>query len=148
MSNLLDSEVPMGAIAGTHLLIDGSVRDTSVFTESNLHELMIQLARDLDMQIIYGPHFKHVELEPEKLTGDKFQDEGGLSGFCMISTSHISIHVWPLRQAFMMDIFSCSQFDAELATDTTRKFLNPERIITETLFRSPETKSIPSRIAS
>jgi len=34
---------------------------------------------------------------------------------CQITTSHISLHGWPLRGAFMMDIFSCKDFDAEAA---------------------------------
>lgn len=114
-------------IDGLHLVVDGRVGDPKrAFTKKNLRGLMIQLVKDLRMELIWGPKFKEVELDPSKLTGDVFQDEGGVSGFCMIGTSHISIHVWPLRQHFSMDVFSCKLFDGDLAKRTISEFLKPE----------------------
>jgi len=132
----------MGAIAGLHLLVDGAVKDPEVFTESCLHELMVQLVLDLNMELIDGPRFKHVELDPTKLENISFQDEGGISGYCMISTSHISIHVWPLRKAFMMDVFSCTEFNAEVAERTIRKYLNPTSMDVQSISRSPEFRRL------
>jgi S-adenosylmethionine decarboxylase len=128
----------MGAIAGLHLLVDGAVKDPGVFTESCLHELMVQLVLDLNMELIDGPRFKYIELDPTKLDSISFKDEGGISGYCMISTSHISIHVWPLRRAFMMDVFSCAEFDIRTAEETIRKYLNPVSMNTQSISRSPE----------
>ena len=118
----------MNKIDGLHLIVDGLVGSPSVvFAEDNLRGLLLQLVEDLKMQLIFGPIFHSVEIDASKLTGDVFQDEGGVSGFCMIGTSHISIHVWPLRKHFSMDIFSCKQFDSELASSTIEKFLAPEQ---------------------
>jgi len=114
-------------IDGLHLIVDGRVaRPKKVFTRKNLKGLLLKLVEDLDMQLIWGPQFKKVDIDPTKLTGDVFQDEGGISGFCMIGTSHISIHVWPLRQHFSMDIFSCKHFDEAKAKRTVLEFLGPE----------------------
>jgi S-adenosylmethionine decarboxylase len=114
-------------IDGLHLIVDGLVESPkSVFTQENLKRLLLQLVDDLKMQLIFGPLFHEVEIEESKLTGDVFQDEGGVSGFCMIGTSHISIHVWPLRQHFSMDVFSCKQFDSLQARMTIEKFLDPQ----------------------
>ncbi len=111
-------------IDGLHLIVDGLVESPeSAFTEQNLRNLLLQLVKDLNMQLIFGPVFHNVEIDESKLTGDVFQDEGGISGFCMIGTSHISIHVWPLRKHFSMDVFSCKQFDSLRAQSTIETFL-------------------------
>ena len=39
----------------------------------------------------------------------------GVSGFVMIAESHISIHTFPDQDYVFMDIFSCKEFDAEMA---------------------------------
>jgi S-adenosylmethionine decarboxylase len=101
--------------AGLHLIFDGYVKDASVFSSEKLTGLFERLAEALEMQIILGPEFLEVELDPTKLTSDVFQDEGGITGMCVISTSHMSIHCWPLRKCFSMDVFSCKNFDADAA---------------------------------
>lgn len=49
----------------------------------------------------------------------KYLDPGnsiwGISGFVMIAESHISIHTYPEKGFFVMDIFSCKEFNVELA---------------------------------
>jgi S-adenosylmethionine decarboxylase len=118
-------------IDGLHLIADGQVPERRIkeaFSEKGLTTLMLDLVKVLDMQLIFGPLFKEVEIEPEKLTGDVFQDEGGISGICMIGTSHISVHVWPLRQHVSMDVFSCKPFDEEKARSVIEGFFQPENV--------------------
>jgi S-adenosylmethionine/arginine decarboxylase-like enzyme len=115
-------------IDGLHMIVDGLVEEpTSVFTESNIRNLLLQLVTDLNMELIFGPVFKEVPIDESKLTGDIFQDEGGLSAFCMVGTSHISVHVWPIRQHFSLDVFSCRTFDEDLARKTVCNFLRPRQ---------------------
>lgn len=105
--------------AGTHLIMDGFVSDTANFEADRLESLFYGLADTLRMTMLRKPEFIEVPLDNAKLkqTEDSgvFQDEGGVTGFCVISTSHISIHCWPLRKFFSLDVFSCKDFDAELA---------------------------------
>lgn len=118
-------------IDGLHLIADGQVperRIEAAFSKVGLTTLMLDLVKVLDMQLIFGPLFKKVKLEPKKLTGDVFQDEGGISGICMIGTSHISVHVWPLRRHFSMDVFSCKSFDEAKAKATLEKHFQPENV--------------------
>lgn len=111
----------MKTISGVHLLIDGYVRDGVVLNPETLCTLFDRLVEVLKMQYLQRPIAMRVPLEPDKLeTGE---DEGGWSVICQITTSHISLHGWPLRGAFMMDIFSCCDFDPSLA----------ERVVRETL---------------
>ena|SRR3989344_1709813 len=47
---------------------------------------------------------------------DKFaQGTEGISGFVMIAESHISIHTFPDQDYVFMDIFSCRDFNADMA---------------------------------
>ena len=101
--------------AGLHIILDGYVRDPSVFNAPALKNAFEKLAEALEMKIIMGPDFLEVELDPTKLQSETFQDEGGITGMCVISTSHMSIHCWPIRKCFSMDVFSCKDFDADKA---------------------------------
>lgn len=109
--------------AGRHLIIDGYVKDPAVFTAERLTTLFQDLARSLEMTIIQGPTFLEVELDPSKLESAVFQDEGGITGSCIISTSHMALHAWPLRRFFSMDVFSCKEFDTGRAMNVIAESL-------------------------
>jgi len=106
-------------MAGRHITLDASVRDAGVFSKTHLTGFFVGLCERLNMDIIYGPVFKDVDLDPAKLSaveaGGPFQDEGGTTGIVVISTSHVAIHTWELRKFFQLDVFSCKDFDGEAA---------------------------------
>jgi len=131
--------------AGTHVTIDAFVEDPSVFNKKTLDILFANLIEALEMKILYGPHFVEVPIDPEKLrrsqeTG-KFEDEGGTSIFCVISKSHLSIHVWPLQKFFSFDAFSCADFDPQIAIDIVGSCLKVEASKVEVLHRKKPIKS-------
>ena len=68
----------------------------------------------LGMRLLGAPHLYEVETEIAKLGVEPFEDEGGVTGVCVLSTSHCSIHTWPLRQFFVMDVYSCCDFEPAL----------------------------------
>lgn len=113
--------------AGLHIILDGYVKDPSVFNGPALTNAFKKLAEALEMQIIMGPDFLEVELDPKKLQSDVFQDEGGITGMCVISTSHMSIHCWPIRKCFSMDVFSCKDFDGNKAKEIIWDLLGVEK---------------------
>ncbi len=53
--------------------------------------LFDELAKTLEMAIL-KKEIIEVQLQPEKLDSAQFQDDGGISAFAIISTSHIAIH--------------------------------------------------------
>lgn len=117
----------MNATAGRHVVVDGFVRDAGVFSSEILTSLFHDVVKALDMTILKGPDFVEVPVDPEvlervKLTG-KFEDEGGITGTCIISTSHIAIHCWPLQNFFSMDVFSCKDFEHDKALTIIRDVL-------------------------
>jgi S-adenosylmethionine decarboxylase len=99
-----------GDIAGWHLLVDAEVNDAkNLNDEEFLEDFFINLIKLLDMEILMPPTFKKVPIEPKNLKND--DDDGGVTGICVITTSHLSIHTWPLRNKFSLDIYSCKPFD-------------------------------------
>ncbi len=74
--------------------------------------MLQELVDLLGMRMLDKAHMYDVECEIEKLGKEPFEDEGGVTGVCVLSTSHCSIHTWPLRPFFVMDVYSCRDFDA------------------------------------
>jgi len=120
-------------IHGLHLIVDGYVKNSNVFNPLKLHWLFDKLVENLEMKYLIEPIIKEVPLEPDKLISE--QDEGGISCICMITTSHISLHAWPLRNAFMMDIFSCKNFNHKVAEQIIQEVLDIDELHTELIVR-------------
>jgi S-adenosylmethionine/arginine decarboxylase-like enzyme len=76
--------------------------------ETTLREL-VEL---LGMRLLGAPHLYEVETEIAKLGVEPFEDEGGVTGICVLSTSHCSIHTWPLRSFFVMDVYLATSLGA------------------------------------
>ena len=49
--------------------------------------------------------------------GDGAPEDRGITGNVIIAESHISIHTFPVKGVFFLDIFSCKSFDTKLAVD-------------------------------
>lgn len=115
------------ASAGLHLIVDGFVEDSSVFTRSKIEGLFAQIISALDMKALDKPQVYEVPVDPEVLrrvqqTG-QFEDEGGITAIVVISTSHLALHCWPLQKFFSLDAFSCKDFNADLAFSIIRETL-------------------------
>ena len=107
--------------AGVHVTMDAFVKDASVFNKDTLSCLFRDLVAALGMDILVGPNLVEVPTDPETLRRSQetgiFADEGGITGTCIISKSHVSIHAWPLQNFFSFDVFSCGDFDPYTAID-------------------------------
>jgi len=113
--------------AGVHVVVDGYVSDSSTFGEKSLRGLFDKMVTALEMKMLAEPHVYEVPVDPEVLrrvreTGN-FEDEGGITAVAVISTSHMSIHCWPLQRFFSMDVFSCKDFDHRRAVSILRSHL-------------------------
>lgn len=111
----------MRAINGLHLIIDGYVEDSAVFTDEVIFGLFRALVEDLKMEFLTQPTSVEVPLNCDLL--DSEEDEGGTSYWCQITTSHIALHAWPLRKSFMMDLFSCKPFNQHEAFQLVKHYL-------------------------
>ncbi len=117
----------MNNSAGLHIMMDARVSDPSVFESDKLMQLFECVVQALDMKPldkiqIYEVPVNPLILERVKQTGN-FEDEGGISTIQVISTSHLSLHAWPLQKYFAMDAFSCKSFNAETALTLIRNMI-------------------------
>lgn len=112
--------------SGWHLMMDATVNDAKAISSvEGLKQLLVDLVDCLKMEILDGPRMTEVELDQARLDTDS--DEGGITGYCLITTSHISIHTWPLRKRFCLDLFSCKEFDGEAAVKLIRERLHVDQ---------------------
>ncbi|HEX6797977.1 MAG TPA: adenosylmethionine decarboxylase [Ktedonobacterales bacterium] len=95
---------------GPHLIIDGSRCDTKKLANRTLVEQVLNdYPAAIGMTKIGGPYmFEYQAPDPAY---------SGVSGIVVIAESHIAIHTFPELDYFTMDIFSCKNFDHELAIE-------------------------------
>lgn len=108
---------------GRHIKILGLGAPDSLGSAANVKSTLVELVDVLGMRVLGVPHMYEVETEIEKLGVEPFEDEGGVTGVCVLSTSHCAIHTWPLRSFFVMDVYSCRDFDPELVSALLEKRL-------------------------
>lgn len=108
--------------AGTHLLVDAftSMDKNMLMDVAFIHRVIASLIDTIGMKPIGVPTWYRVGLKPEFLERD--DDEGGVSYIQMLSTSHVSLHVWPLRGRFSLDVFSCKPYDTDAAAEYLRQW--------------------------
>ena len=109
------------------MIMDGYVHDPSVFSKEKVENLFFELTNAVSMKMLDKPVVYEVPVDPSILkkcieTG-VFEDEGGITGIVVISTSHMSIHCWPLQSFFSLDVFSCKDFDADKIVSVIRESL-------------------------
>lgn len=100
-----------------HIKILGKGDASLLGDVSVIHNFIMIAIENLGMRPLGLPTIHDVELDIEKLGQEPFEDEGGISiqilGYDTLSTSHLAIHTWPLRDEFHLDIYSCRDFDKD-----------------------------------
>ena len=98
---------------GRHIKVLGRGTPSKLGDAKAVEKMLVDLIDILGMRMLDKAHIYDVEVEIEKLGKMPFEDEGGVTGICVLSTSHCSIHTWPVRPFFVMDVYSCRDFDPE-----------------------------------
>ncbi len=136
---------------GRHVKVLGRGVPALLENAETIETALRELVALLGMRLLGAPHLYEVETEIAKLGVEPFEDEGGVTGICVLSTSHCSIHTWPLRPFFVMDVYSCRDFDPALVEQHLAKALGAYDIqITDVSFALEyefETSRGPSRSA-
>ena len=110
-----------------HLLINATF-DTTPFCSTDFTSNWIRgIVDKIDMEILYAPR---------AVRCDQINNEG-ISAFCLITTSHISLHSWEKTDPNLvqLDVYSCKDFDVNLIIDDINQF-NPLDIKYKFLDRS------------
>jgi S-adenosylmethionine/arginine decarboxylase-like enzyme len=108
---------------GRHVKVLGRGASSLLGSAKAVETMLREMVDLLGMRLLGAPHLYEVEPEIAKLGVEPFEDEGGVTGVCVLSTSHCSIHTWPLRPFFVMDVYSCRDFDAAVVEQHLAKSL-------------------------
>jgi len=103
---------------GYHLLLDCS-GCKNIDSKDNIYNFIKDLVTRIDMQAHGEPIIEYL------LPGDPKQ---GYSLLQLISTSNISGHFMELDGTAYFDIFSCKEFDIEIAKSVVCQYFDPEKI--------------------
>ncbi len=117
---------------GPHLMVDGYQANYDVLASVEaITNFLEELPKEIEMTKIMPPYvFKYDG-------GDKPED-WGISGFVIIAESHISIHTFPEKEYFSLDIFSCKDFDIERAIKIIKEYFNTDNLEIRTTNRGTE----------
>lgn len=113
---------------GRHIKLIGKGSAERLRNVQLIRTMLENLVELLDMRCLNDPKMYDVEEEIEKLNAETCEDEGGVTGIVVLSTSHCTIHTWPLRSFFVMDVFSCRDFDASLIEPFLKSYLAVSRL--------------------
>lgn len=106
--------------SGWHLMLDAIVRDPGWIGDiDRIRSYFLDVIPRLGMELLDGPRITEVPLDLARVDID--EDDGGITGTCLITTSHLSIHTWPLRRRFSLDVFSCRPFDPQIVIDAAEE---------------------------
>jgi S-adenosylmethionine/arginine decarboxylase-like enzyme len=99
---------------GRHIKIVGEGAASLLGSPAIIESFLSSLVEKLGMRSLGKPIVHDVEIDIAKLGAEPFEDEGGVTGIVVLSTSHCAIHTWPARNPpeFVLDVFSCRQFKA------------------------------------
>ena len=111
-----------------HLIFDGFGANYEILqSEDAIYRILDDYPSRIGMTKVAPPQvYRYVGSKPE---------DWGVSGFVVIAESHISIHTFPERSYANIDIFSCKDFDPELAITEIREIFNFTQIKTHLLMR-------------
>jgi S-adenosylmethionine decarboxylase len=113
---------------GRHIKVLGVGSADKLRSVAGVERFLVDLVRALDMRCLGEPHTYEVDEEIEKLGVEPFEDEGGVTGVAVLSTSHCAIHTWPLRSFFVMDVYSCRDFDDRVVREMVAERFETTRL--------------------
>lgn len=100
-----------------HLIVRATVKNPPYV--QTLLRWFPRLIKDLGMKLLSGPHVEYVNV-----TGNR-----GVTGVCIIETSHVAMHVWDEQKPALMqlDVYTCGSLDPKTVFDAIETF-EPESI--------------------
>ena len=100
---------------GRHIIIDAWTQESRLINDPHLvGDVLDELVELVGMKILRPAEVVAVSLDPAVTDGE---DDGGVTGTVILTTSHGSIHTWPLRGHISFDLFSCKEFNVKTVID-------------------------------
>lgn len=116
-----------------HLIIVSKIKNSKINLEV-LNSWISELIEKIGMKILHGPVTIYCDKEGNR----------GITGFAIIETSHIALHIWDEEDpgSLQLDVYSCSDFDPEIVFKHLKLF-DPESIEWKFLDRKNGMTEIP-----
>lgn len=100
--------------------------DVELLRSSELmKKFLVLVVKRMDCRVLAGPICVNVEERIREAGDEPWVDEGGISGVLLLSTSHVAMHTWPLREKAVLDAYSCRPYSRDLLIDALRLHYNP-----------------------
>ena len=99
-----------------HVIIDiDQCQQTSLTDAGGLENFIKSLVASIHMNVLKGP-----------IVAEGIPENPGLSSFVIIDFSHCSIHTFTNCNEAMIDVFSCKEFDIDVAMKMAREYFATE----------------------
>ena len=101
-------------------------------TELQVKRWIEAIVNEINMKIFLGPYVKRCETEGNE----------GITGICVIETSHLAIHVWDnIPQPYaQIDLYSCKDFNHQIVIDSLKVLYGAKNFEVLTLDRNNNLK--------
>ncbi len=94
-----------------HIIVDAYNCKPDVLSDAaKVKQALETIAKLCEMHILHGP-----------VVIEGIPANPGITGFCVIDFSHISIHTFTATGEMCVDVFSCKQFDFEKVKEYVKK---------------------------
>jgi S-adenosylmethionine decarboxylase len=103
---------------GNHLIMDGTSK-ADLNNKKNMKKLLLDLVKIAEMKPISKPLIIKYNA--------KDREESGVTGTIILAESNITIHTYPEKNLFFLDLFSCKEFEIDKITDYLKKELKMEK---------------------
>lgn len=107
---------------GLHVMLDMYDCSPDVLNDPDLVlNILKTLPEKLGMKILMGPYVAFAQPNGKR-------DPGGWTGVVVIQESHITVHTFIKRRFVTVDVYSCTQFDAQKSIDEFKKIFKTNDI--------------------
>lgn len=113
---------------GNHLIVEALFCDkVALANKETITKFLTEFPAKINMHAISDANV--IEYKPE-------DNEGGITGVIFLAESHISIHSYPHKGFASIDVFSCNEFDIDVAKNHIKDFFSSKRIESQFIKRS------------
>lgn len=114
---------------GMHLMLDGYRCSPELLNDANnVYEFLDTMPEKVGMRKLTKPYVVKAE-------GNDKKDPGGWTGFVIIEESHVSVHTFVKRGFVTVDVYSCRDFDADMAIAYIKEFFQIQEAETNVVIR-------------
>jgi S-adenosylmethionine decarboxylase len=93
------------------------------------------------LQTVFSSILNDLQLKSLNETWHKFDGEGGVTGFSMLTESHLACHTYPEFQTATFNLYCCRERPTWNWEENLKKFLNAENVVVRIVNRGEESAS-------